>query len=177
MLCQRIDVDLPPVADNVRDLRLVIARAESKSRDAMRAGCAELVAELRRECSDVRISKAHCESWVAVAAVNGAAIGVDIEVERPRPGSQRIADFIKLGSTTSGEFWQRWTLREAIAKSVGGSVLIKEDVEADLAAATVRAGSWASAPQAAALCGRLEDGIYYSLVLSDLQRSGHIRCA
>jgi hypothetical protein len=177
MLCQRIDVDLPPVADNVRDLRLVIARAESKSRDAMRAGCAELVAELRRECSDVRISKAHCESWVAVAAVNGAKIGVDIELERPRPGLQRIADFIGLGQTSGDQFWQRWTLREAIAKSVGGSVLVKEDVEDDLATAAVHGQAWTRARHAAALCGRLEDGLYYSLVLSDLQRSGHIRCA
>ena len=168
MLSKRIDVDLPRESASISYLRLIIARTESKSREVARAGCSELVAELHRECGDIRISKAHCDQWIAVAAVHGAAIGVDIEVERPRPGSQRIADFIKLGSTTSGEFWQRWTLREAIAKSVGGSVLIKEDVEADLAAATVRAGSWASAPQAAALCGRLEDGIYYSLVLSGL---------
>ena len=177
MFCKRIDVDLPREPTDFGYLRLVIARTESKSREAARAGCSELVAELRRECGNVRISKAHSEHWVAVAAVRGAEIGVDIEVERPRPGSQRIADFIKLGSTSSNEFWQRWTLREAIAKSVGGSVLIKEDVEADLAAATIRPGNWARAPQTAAMCGRLEDGIYYSLVLSGLQKSEDTRCA
>jgi hypothetical protein len=177
MLLQRIDVDLPAAPDNVSDLRLVIARAESKSRQAMRTGCAELVTELRRECGDVRISKAHSESWIAVAAVKGARIGVDIELERPRPGFQRIADFVGLGPTSSHQFWHRWTLREAIAKSAGGSVLVKEDVEDDLATATVHGQAWTRARHAAALCGRLEDGLYYSLVLSDLQISGHIRCA
>lgn len=177
MLCRRIDVTLPPAPVNTDDLRLIIARTEAKSREAARAACAELVAELRRECADVRISKAHCENWVAVAAVNDAMIGVDIEIERPRPNLQRIADFVELGSTSSDEFWRRWTLREAIAKSVGGSVLVKEDIEAGLIAATGDAGSWVRTRQAAALCDRLEDGIYYSLVLSGLQKSEHTRCA
>jgi len=177
MFCRRIDVNLPLESVNVHDLRLVIAQVESNSRKAARAACDELIAELRDAYGDIRISKAHSEDWVAVATVEDAAIGVDIEIDRPRPGLQRISDFVELGANSSGEFWQRWTLREAIAKSVGGSVLIKEGIETGLSAAAIRTGHWAHARQAAALCGQLEERIYYSLVLNDLQSSEQILCA
>lgn len=177
MLGNRIDISLPLGSVEVPVLRMVVAQVGSSDLETARAGCDQLIEELGRHGDDVRYSRSHCQHWIAVAAAGGLDIGVDIELARKRDGWRKIAEFVDLGATDRSEFWQRWTLREAIAKCVGGSVLVKEDIEADLSAAVASAGEWFIAEDTAALCGRLDVGLYYSLVVNGLPKSDQFRCA
>jgi len=177
MLRNRIDVNLPVSTGKIPFLQLIIAQIETTDLTIARAHCDELVDEVGHRDGDIRFSRSHCRDWIAVAAASGLDIGVDIELARTRQRWKEIADFINLGASNNDEFWQRWTLREAIAKCVGGSVLVKEEIETSLSGALPAAGEWFLADGAAALCDQLDVGIYYSLVVNGLPESDHIRCA
>lgn len=64
--------------------------------------------------------------WLAVAVAEAAQIGVDIESIRPRRNQHKIAQFLKWKSdlVDTLDFYTKWTLWEATAKCVGGSVLM-----------------------------------------------------
>jgi 4'-phosphopantetheinyl transferase len=75
------------------------------------------------------ISLAHSSGWVAIAASNAGAIGIDIEAHRPRrnfsgiaatafgPDEQRL-----VAADGAASFYRIWTLREAMAKASGEGI-------------------------------------------------------
>jgi 4'-phosphopantetheinyl transferase len=82
------------------------------------------------DCEHVpSISLAHSAGWVAIAASDAGAIGIDIEVHRPRrnfsgiaaaafgPDEQRL-----VAADGAASFYRIWTLREAMAKASGEGI-------------------------------------------------------
>lgn len=149
------------------DLRFAIARAAEDSRAATRAGCAELLERLTPAGMQPyeHVSKSHCGRWIAVALSRRHAVGVDIEIAKPRPRRAKIAAWLELDDSNEASFHSHWTLREAIAKCTGGSVLTRDEIETDLRCATREPGVWHPAGQYAALCGKHRSDLYYALVL------------
>jgi phosphopantetheinyl transferase len=75
------------------------------------------------------ISLAHSGGWVAIAASDAGAIGIDIEVRRPRRNFSGIAAAAfgpdeQLLAAADGDttFYRIWTLREAMAKASGKGI-------------------------------------------------------
>lgn len=75
------------------------------------------------------LSLAHSGLWTACAVASTGAIGIDIEVPNGRRDANAMATFLSGSERTAvareGEaaFLDFWTLREAIAKAGGGTVL------------------------------------------------------
>lgn len=159
--------------------RLAIAKVEGATREAARAGCASAIEELARdqECPDPHTSKSHCGRWIAVGMSSSAKIGVDLEVARPRPRLAEVADWLGLDCADDDLFLAHWTLRESLAKCIGGSVLESYEHETELRAAAQHPGKLVDAGNYSALCGRLEGDIYYALVLEHSAPLEDIRCA
>ena len=124
--------------------RFVIAELGDASRARMRAACTRLLNALGDD--EVADSRSHSHGWVAVG--RGPQVGVDIEVARSRERLAEMAQLIDLPATDEASFYAHWTLREAIAKCVDGSVLVPEPIEDDLLDAArhpgqlVRAGAF-----------------------------------
>lgn len=90
----------------------------------------------RQKLCELRASVAYSECWVAASVAADADIGVDIQVHDDRPRRADIARFLRLDVASdagSQQFFRSWSLREALAKSQGGSVLTRDAAEADLA--------------------------------------------
>jgi len=161
---------------------LAIARADAATRVAARARCRELedsLIEVAGPGDRVHVSRSHSGDWVAVGVSTGMAIGVDIERVRPKRDLAELARFIRLDDAATGNdriFFAHWTLREALAKCVGDSVLSRHDSEPDLLGATRRPGRLVHAAGLAALCGQRADDIYYALVLQSTTPGELIRC-
>jgi len=151
------------------DVRFAIARAAEDSRTATRAGCATLLERLAPAGSQPyeHVSKSHCGRWIAVALSRQYAVGVDIEVAKPRPRRTQIASWLELDDSNDALFHSHWTLREAIAKCTGGSVLTRDEIETELRCATQAPDVWQTAGEFAALCGRHESDLYYALVVKN----------
>lgn len=158
---------------------LAIAEIGTATRTASRAACAQLVDELsRREPGrPLSVSKSHSGHWVAVGVSSVASIGVDIEVAGSRVRLAEIADWLELDAADEPEFFAHWTLRESLAKSRGGSVLESHAFESDLRAAARQPGEMIDIDGYSALCGQVEGGIYYSLVLKHPASHETILCA
>lgn len=80
------------------------------------------------------ISLSHSGGWVAVAASDAGAIGIDIEVHRPRRNLNGIAaaafgpDEQWLVASDGAEgFYRIWTLKEAMAKASGEGIAMVAD--------------------------------------------------
>jgi 4'-phosphopantetheinyl transferase len=75
------------------------------------------------------ISLSHSGGWVAVAASDAGAIGIDIEVHRPRQNFNGIAaaafgpdeQWLVAADGAAG-FYRIWTLKEAMAKASGEGI-------------------------------------------------------
>jgi len=162
--------------------RFAIARVDAPNRSAARAGCVELEDGLLnaiQSTSPIQVSRSHSGEWIAVGAAAGVAIGVDIERMRPRQNRSRMAQYIGLGpgaADSNRTFFAHWTLREALAKCTGGSVLCSPENEDALRAATRTPGTPVSCAGMAALCGRYGDDIYYALVLHSSALGALIPC-
>ena len=148
---------------------LAIRRVADSTRATARAACARLVETLAPNAAHT--SRSHSGGWIAVGTSNQLNIGVDIEVARPMERRAAIAEMLRLGQCDLDSFWSRWTLRESLAKCTGGSVLVLNNAEPALAEAAAQHGEWIGAGEFAALCGRLGNDIYYSLVLGPVNRS------
>jgi 4'-phosphopantetheinyl transferase len=75
------------------------------------------------------ISLAHSGGWVAIAASDAGAIGIDIEVHRPRRNFSGIAaaafgpdERLMVAADGDTTFYRIWTLREAMAKASGEGI-------------------------------------------------------
>jgi phosphopantetheinyl transferase len=149
------------------DVRFAIARATDESRATTRAACARLTKTLAPAGKQPYeyVSRSHCGRWIAVALSRQHTIGVDIEIARPRARLSQIAAWLDLDGSDVASFHADWTLREAIAKCTGGSVLTRNEIEADLRCATRAPGVWQTAGEYAALCGQHESDLYYALVV------------
>ena len=149
------------------EVRFAIARATAESRAATRAGCAELLERLAPAGTPPyeHVSKSHCGRWIAVALSRRHAVGVDIEIAKPRSRRSKIASWLEIDDSDEASFHSNWTLREAIAKCTGGSVLSRNEIETDLRRATREPNVWQTAGKYAALCGRHESDLYYALVV------------
>ncbi|RPH97896.1 MAG: hypothetical protein EHM68_06530 [Lysobacterales bacterium] len=71
-------------------------------------------------CLDV--SASHAGQWAAAALSTAAAVGVDIEQERPGRDTAKLAEFMgwKPRADTYADFYRRWTMWEAYTKSRKG---------------------------------------------------------
>jgi phosphopantetheinyl transferase len=75
------------------------------------------------------VSLAHSGLWTACAVASTGAIGIDIEVPNDRRDANGMATFLsdseRMAVAREGEaaFLDFWTLREALAKAHGGTVL------------------------------------------------------
>lgn len=159
--------------------RMAIAELDTDARDAARAACRQIAGQLTQELGQdaVSTSRAYSGRWIAVGVAAGASIGVDIELARPRERLRDVATWLDLDATDEPEFYAHWTLREALAKSRGGSVLEAQAIEAQMRAAAHQPGELLETDGYAALCDRLAGGIYYSLVLNHQPDYEVIRCA
>ena len=75
------------------------------------------------------ISLAHSGGWVAITASDAGAIGIDIEVHRPRRNFSGIAaaafgpdEQWLVAADGAASFYRIWTLREAMAKASGEGI-------------------------------------------------------
>lgn len=159
--------------------QLAIARVDDVSLAVARAGCARLIESMSASGADSKahISKAHSGHWIAVGMSTEFDIGVDIEVARPRARMPQIAEWLDIENTDDDVFFSHWTLRESMAKCVGGSVLQKDERESALLDAVQQPDELVHSGEFSALCGQLEGGIYYSLVLKNPAPHESIRCA
>lgn len=82
---------------------------------------------------DVRFSLSHSESLAVVAVVAGARVGVDIEVDRPRPrldalaarvlSEREHADWLEAEPNQRVRaFLELWTAKEAYLKAIGAGI-------------------------------------------------------
>jgi 4'-phosphopantetheinyl transferase len=82
---------------------------------------------------DLWFSLSHSESFAMVAVASGARVGVDLEIERPRPQLERLAARV-LSDEEHAEwleaeprlrtdaFLERWTAKEAYLKAIGAGI-------------------------------------------------------
>jgi phosphopantetheinyl transferase len=148
---------------------LLDSRAESRhdwTLNHTASGAPQLL--VNGEACPVNISLAHCGDAVAVGVARGLAIGVDLEYMRHRPNMQAISEFVGWsGSTTdSDEFYARWTLWEAFAKCVSGSLLNKTNHRIENLTAHRSVGRMVFAANLAALCDCMGGDVMYSFVLA-----------
>jgi len=108
----------------------------------------------------LQASLAHSGGWIAAAVTGRGVVGVDIESKRKLGRHRHIASFV--GMPAGGDaslFLARWTLREAIAKATGGSVLEAHAVERSLCSACERPGSTVTAGEFTAMVRTLGDTV------------------
>jgi hypothetical protein len=74
---------------------------------------------------DWNLSMAHSGEWILVALARGLCVGVDVEILRPRLRKDDIASMLGWRSSPvdDDDFCSRWTLWEASAKCMSGSVV------------------------------------------------------
>lgn len=101
--------------------------------------------------SELNVSVAHSGHWIMVGLASGSDIGVDIQTHKENERHQAMAEFLGLETNAASDaqhFFSCWTLREAITKATGGSLLMPHAIESELAAAcdaqgnTVHVGSF-----------------------------------
>jgi len=117
--------------------------------------------------SQLDISMAHSADWLAAGVACEARIGVDVERFKPRDNISAMADFLgwKKQVHDNRDFHAKWTLWEASAKCVEGSVLMRENrgfeqlSTADTQDHVSNLGPWRG------LHGCLEEKLYYAIVL------------
>ena len=81
---------------------------------------------------DLCFNLSHSESFAMVAVVSGALVGVDIEIERPRPRLDRLAarvlsdeehaEWLEAGLRSAPTPFARWTAKEAYLKATGAGI-------------------------------------------------------
>jgi 4'-phosphopantetheinyl transferase len=94
------------------------------------------------------ISLSHSGGWVAVAASDAGAIGIDIEVHRPHRNFNAIAaaafgpeeQWLVSAGGAAG-FYRIWTLKEAMAKASGEGIAMVAD-RTDRVANSPKEGVW-----------------------------------
>jgi 4'-phosphopantetheinyl transferase len=94
------------------------------------------------------VSLSHSGGWVAVAVSDVGAVGIDIEVHRPRRNFNRIAatafgpeEQCLVAADGAPGFYRIWTLKEAMAKASGAGLAEVAD-RIDRAAGGPREGAW-----------------------------------
>jgi hypothetical protein len=117
--------------------------------------------------SRLNVSMAHSADWLAVGVAFEAGIGVDIECLRPRDNMLAMADFLgwKVSVRDNQDFHSKWTLWEAGAKCIEGSVLMTKNpgfaklCDVDTLDQVGISGRWCG------LNGKLEEKLFYAIVL------------
>jgi len=85
--------------------------------------------------SPLAFSVSNADEWLAVAVARGAAVGVDIEIQRPLPRAVRLARrFLSAPEAEwlntldeplrSRQFLRQWTAREALVKAQGSALAV-----------------------------------------------------
>jgi phosphopantetheinyl transferase len=76
------------------------------------------------------VSMARSSDWLAAGVSYEAGIGVDIECFKPRSNCSEMADFLNWNIPVGDihDFYSKWTLWEASAKCVEGSVLMRNNL-------------------------------------------------
>ena len=150
--------------DTVRN-RYVVAHGALRSILAARLGISPDAVVISRQCArcgdathgkpavvarsdvpgsgDLQFSLSHSQAFAVIAVANGARVGVDIEVERPRArldalaarvlGSEEYADWLDVPPAAQlRAFLQRWTAKEAYLKAIGAGITLPlRDVPAE----------------------------------------------
>jgi phosphopantetheinyl transferase len=103
------------------------------------------------KASSLNVSVAHCADWMAVGLASGAHIGVDVEFSRHRQRKAEISKLLgwQLEVVDNDDFHAKWTLWEASAKCVSGSIVERENHEFETLCgsqpgAVAAAGLWRS---------------------------------
>ena len=117
--------------------------------------------------SQLNVSMAHSADWLAVGVASEAGIGVDIEYLKPRDNMLAIADFLgwKVPIRDKRDFYTKWTLWEACAKCIEGSVLMTKNpgfeklCDVDTPDQVGISGRWCE------LNGMLDEKLVYTIVL------------
>jgi hypothetical protein len=117
--------------------------------------------------SQLSVSMAHSADWLAAGVAFEARIGVDIELLKPRGNILAMAEFLgwKVRVHDNRDFHAKWTLWEAGAKCVEGSVLMRENpgfdrlCDVDMRDKVSNSGHWSG------LHGCLEEKLFYAIVL------------
>jgi 4'-phosphopantetheinyl transferase len=114
---------------------VVISRRCARCGDATHGKPAVVPAADGPGSEDLAFSLSHSQSFAVIAVVSGARVGVDIEVERPRPrldalaarvlGSEEYADWLDLEpSAQLRGFLRCWTAKEAYLKAIGAGITL-----------------------------------------------------
>jgi len=151
-------------------LRYLLSSTSATTENSWRLSHAESGAPRvtnNRKPSQLEVSMAHSEDWLAAGVSIEAKIGVDIERMKPRANMLAIANFLGWKSDIRDihDFYLIWTLWEASAKCVEGSVLMARNPGFEkLCAVNTRSqvgdsGHWCG------LGDRLGNDLFYSVAL------------
>lgn len=88
----------------------------------------------------LQVSMSHCRSWVGVGITTAAAVGVDVEADKPGRDTARLAAFLgwETAESSAEEFYRRWSLWEAYSKCRKGRLF--EPAGPEFAALGARVG-------------------------------------
>jgi len=119
------------------------------------------------ESDHLKISMAHSADWMVAGVANQSGIGVDIERIKPRNHISRKTEFLNWNVPVhdNQDFHAKWTLWEASAKCVEGSVLMRENpgfeelCRLDTHNRVCQTGLWSG------LHGCLDEKVFYAIVL------------
>jgi hypothetical protein len=117
--------------------------------------------------SQLNVSMSHSAGWLAIGVAFEARIGVDIERLKPRGNISAIAAFLgwKERIHDNLDFHEKWTMWEASAKSVEGSVFMRNNpgferlCDRKVQDQVSNSGQWSS------LHGCLDEKLFYAIVL------------
>jgi len=119
------------------------------------------------ESQNLSISMARSGDWMVAGVSYQAGIGVDIECIKPRSSFSAKADFLNWNVNVTGiqDFYAKWTLWEASAKCVSGSVFMSNNngfnklSKVNTRNKVGRCGQWSG------LHDCLEDKLFFAIVL------------
>jgi 4'-phosphopantetheinyl transferase len=96
------------------------------------AQCGKPHGKPRLNGSDLELSVSHSGDRVAVAAMTGYPVGVDVEEIRDTHDRESIARYV-MAETETGDLFVAWTRKEAVTKATGDGLRVsfKEVVLAD----------------------------------------------
>ena len=112
---------------------------------------------------------AHSGRWIAVALSSKCQIGVDIQAQDARRRFPEIAELLDMDEgarTDRREFFSSWSLREAIAKATGTSVLTPHPIELELTPACRKHGQVVASGPFAAMVDLISPDLYLAVVLN-----------
>ena len=117
--------------------------------------------------STLNISLAHSSNWLAAGVTHKAQVGVDVEQFRPRRNFLKIANYLGWKNRVRDihDFHAKWTLWEASAKCIQGSVMMTKNPGFELLCDVNTRDSVCNSGNWSGLHGCVNEESFYAIVL------------